>query len=80
MSVSYTVYLPWVGLAAFAVAVVAIFLLQGCSGDMARIRGKSDLAPSTPMGRDLERERSIGQGKDFCVKYPADIACKGPKQ
>jgi hypothetical protein len=53
------------------IAITLALMLMDCSGDMARMKGKSDLAPSTPMGRDQE---------NFCARYPDDVACKGPKQ
>jgi len=63
-------YLTLYALAALGLALLALLMMEGCSGDMARMKGKSDLAPSLPMGRDQEK---------FCARYPDDVSCKGPK-
>lgn len=63
---------------ALFLAILALLTMEGCSGDATR--GKADLGPSMPMGRDAERDRIIGQGKDFCVKFQDDVACRGPKK
>lgn len=63
-------YMATMAVIAITLALLALALID-CSGDMARMKGKSDLAPSLPMGRDQEK---------FCARYSEDIACRGPKK
>lgn len=67
------------GLIAVAIAVAIMLLLEGCSGDVTRMGGKADLSPA-PMSRNAERDHIVDQGKDFCVRYPDDSVCRGPKK
>jgi hypothetical protein len=55
--------------------LVAVTGLTGCSGDSARVQGRSPDLNIAPMSRDAERRHIQEEGHDFCERYPDDIAC-----
>jgi hypothetical protein len=66
----------WVIITAFC--VVGVWLLSGCSADA--IRQGNNPPDVIPLSRAEQRNRIANEGKDFCERYPDDIACKGPKR
>ena len=55
-----------------------LILLMSCSADAIRQGNKP--ADEIPLSRAEQRNRIANEGKDFCERYPDDIACKGPKR
>lgn len=60
----------------YRIIIIAALALTGCTGE--RMTGTKPIEIA-PIPRDEERHKIIEQGRDFCVKYPDDIACPGKK-
>ena len=64
-------------IAVIAVTIACLLLaLSECSSDS--VRRVIDSNPPHE-DRDTERHKIIEQGRDFCVKYPDDVACPGKR-